>query len=100
MKNFILLTIYFIISHADAQSLDWVWGRSAPTSNSQDANVLCIATDNSSNTYIAGGFSRGNITFGSYTLSCQLALTEAFIVKYASNGQVIWAKSSQGITSN
>lgn len=55
--------------------------------------IFSIASDNNSNTYVSGMFGQ-TAQFGTYTLTS--IEKEIFVVKYNTNGNVIWAKSFGG----
>ena len=55
-----------------------------------------IATDVFGNVFITGYFSTPTVTFGSFTLINNHSLYDIFIVKYDSNGNVIWANGIDG----
>src|SRR5258706_10327848 len=63
---FILLML-FLIAAAQAQTPNWQWARSGGGSSLDYA--YCTHADASGNVYVAGAFSSGTITFGSFTLS-------------------------------
>ena len=71
-----------------------IWAKSA---SSGIGNSIC--TDAAGNVLVAGAF--GNtITFGSVTLTNSTSSSsDLFIVKYDTNGNVLWAKSAQGAIS-
>ena len=72
-----------------------LWANSAGGSGNDCANS--VATDASGNVYITGYFDSPSITFGSYTLTnFALSYSDVFLVKYDSNGKVLWAKSAGG----
>lgn len=56
----------------------------------------CISTNASGNVYVTGSFYSDSITFGSITLT-NLGECDIFIVKFDSNGNALWAKSTGGI---
>jgi hypothetical protein len=61
------------------------------------ANATGIATDGSGNVYLTGVFTNSTITFGSFTLTNNASgLGDIFIVKYNTNGNVIWVTSAGG----
>jgi PKD repeat protein len=57
--------------------------------------VFGLTTDLNGNVIISGRFSSSSITFGSTTL-VNSGGTDAFIVKYSSSGNVLWAKRVGG----
>ncbi len=76
------------------QAPDWKWAKSA--GGSQDDWAKSITTDAAGNKYVIGDFSSSTITFGETTLA-NAGNSDMFIVKYASNGNVLWAKGAGGI---
>jgi hypothetical protein len=70
-----------------------LWAKSAGGMDSDKANS--VATDANGNAYIAGTFQDNSITFGTFTLS-NTGNMDAFIVKYDTNGNVLWAKNPSG----
>ena len=74
------------------------WAKSAGgTSNGSLGNS--VATDATGNIYVTGYFGSPTVTFGTTTLT-NAGIGNIFIVKYDSNGNVIWAKSAGGIASD
>lgn len=63
---------------------------------------LGVCTDSNGNIFATGYFISGIIIFGSDTLtnSPPQGLSEIFIVKYDPNGNVLWAKSIPGFSSD
>lgn len=63
-------------------------------------NCICasLTNDLSGNLYMAGSFRNPTVTFGSFTLngSSTTQYGEMYIVKFAPDGSVLWAKSSDG----
>ncbi|MEK7263262.1 MAG: SBBP repeat-containing protein [Bacteroidota bacterium] len=55
-----------------------------------------IATDGNGNCYVTGYFWSPTITFGSVTLINANSFSDMFVVKYDSNGNVVWAKRAGG----
>ena len=75
------------------------WAKKAGGIDYEESNS--IAVDTSGNTYVAGKYSGSSITFGSTTLSNTMAgSSDVFLAKYNVNGNVIWAKSAGGQTSD
>ena len=61
------------------------------------SEVLDISTDHLGNVYMTGNFSSPSITFGSITL-IRKGTNDAFVVKYNSSGNVMWAKNAGGVS--
>ncbi len=91
-KYFIFLFCYFLLLQAKAQAPDWVWAKVAQSSVGGVSENTGIAVDNTANVYITGWYG-GTVTFGAFSLSSN---TGAYLVKYDSNGNVLWAKGSSG----
>jgi hypothetical protein len=91
-----LMSLIFGLStilNSFAQSPDWLWSRSAGGTSGEIS--YSVATDSSGNVFVTGRFSSSTLSFGSYTLT-NAGGTDIFLVKYDSNGNVLWAKSAGG----
>jgi len=95
MKKRILLivAISFFGIASFAQSPSWLWAKSAGGINNDFA--AWVVADASGNIYICGGFVSPTITFGTTTLTSEGG-SNIFLVKYNSDGNVLWAKSTGG----
>ncbi|HOS49029.1 MAG TPA: SBBP repeat-containing protein, partial [Bacteroidia bacterium] len=97
MKNVFKIGLYvvfnFIVMFSRAQSPDWMWVHSDGSPGVDFG--MDIASDQSGNIYSVGSFGAPSINFGSFTLTNQ-GYGDNFLVKYDSNGSVLWAKSSGG----
>jgi len=84
----------FIVKYNISRKVAWV--------KSVDcASGTNIAVDAAGNCYITGQFSCSVITFGSVSLTNSAGLSaDMFIVKYDTNGNVVWAKSAGGVGIN
>ncbi len=82
----------FVMKLSPAGTALWV-KRGGSAANSDRANS--IAVDNSGNVFITGVFS-GMATFGALSLTSLNNTLDAFIVKYDSNGNELWAKKGSG----
>ncbi|MBK5285213.1 MAG: SBBP repeat-containing protein [Bacteroidia bacterium] len=71
-----------------------LWAKSAGGNNWDKG--LGISADASGNTFVTGFFVSTSITFGTTTLSNPFLYTKIFIVKYNSNGIVLWVKAAGG----
>jgi len=75
-----------------------LWAKSA--GGSGDDLAYSVATDALGNVYMAGSFNSVTITFGSTTLTnAGSPYNDIFIVKYDTSGNVLWAKSAGGSSS-
>lgn len=76
-----------------------LWAKGVGTQRYEQANS--IAVDGLGNAYVTGYFDGPNVTFGTITLtntSWGYAPKNMFIVKYDTNGNVIWAKTNGDTT--
>jgi hypothetical protein len=72
---------------------NFLWVRSAGSAGRDEAkSVIC---DPAGNIYITGMHS-GTVTFGSTNLTAPNGYVNMFLVKYAPDGSVIWAKTAGG----
>lgn len=69
-----------------------IWAKDASGNGTFNYDSFTITVDESGNIYVAGHFYGSTVTFGTITLSNQ----GLFIVKYDSNGNVLWAKDALG----
>lgn len=83
---------YFIAKYDSAGN--FVWALSPD--GTADSHAESITVDKDGNILVAGLFYSGNMTFGTYTLLNTSANWDAFVVKYDSNGNPIWASSLGG----
>ncbi len=86
-----LLMYVSIISKS--QIPDWEWAKSVGGLSDDVSRSIATAPDG--NVYITGSFLGSNITFGSIMLNSN-GFRNFFLVKYDSDGNVIWAKSAGG----
>jgi hypothetical protein len=78
-----------------------IWAKSADGVNGGGNKSNTVTVDSLSNVYVAGYFDSPNIIFGSTTLTVNtVGGDNIFLVKYDKNGNVLWAKSSKGGTTN
>jgi hypothetical protein len=80
---------------ANAQSPDWVWANTSSGGAGESASAT--ATDANGDVFVTGAFDGTSITFGSTTLNNE-GYTDIFLVKYNSAGQVLWARSGNGLS--
>ena len=71
----------------------WAWNAKDANRNSV-SNALSVTTDNIGNSYITGSFI-DTVIFGAFKLTSKN--TDVFLVKFAPNGNVLWAKTSKEI---
>lgn len=71
-----------------------IWAKGAVSSGNDYG--YGVAVDIDGNILVSGYFSSPTITFGSYTLT-NAGLTDIFVVKYDTAGNVVWAKGIGGV---
>lgn len=62
-------------------------------------NGWSVSTDSIGNSFFSGFYTSPSITFGTYTLTNSGGSGSAFLVKYDANGNILWAQTSNGLTS-
>lgn len=83
----------FLIKYDNAGNLIW----SKSIANVNDISPLGMNVDNSGNLYLNGYFNSPNIAFGANTLTNPgTGLYSYFLVKYDSNGNLLWAIKPNG----
>lgn len=73
----------------------WYWANVAKNAEGSpyENGDHCIVTDKAGNSYFAGDYENGSITFGKFTLPANRGGGNLFLVKYNASGNVIWAKA-------
>jgi len=73
-----------------------IWAKSAGGADYDVASAICI--DKSSNIYVAGTYSSPSIMWGNIVLNnvSRSGLSDFFVCKYDTSGQLLWAKSGGG----
>ena len=66
-----------------------VWAQSFGSTS--DDKATAVTTDNAGNIYLTGYFYSPTITIGTYTFTNAGNVGDIFIVKYDSNGNILWA---------
>jgi len=89
-RTVICLVSFFIFHFSFAQQGTWFWG----VQGIGDAAVESVASDAQGNCCLAGLFTNDTIHFGLNTLSNSQWGLDAFLVKYAPNGSLLWAKQT------
>jgi hypothetical protein len=88
-RVFLLLLLPYLYS-----AQNWQWARQAINSpGASEGYGACV--DPSGNAIITGYFEGPTAVFGNYTLSTA-NVNDFYVVKYDPNGNVLWAKSSNG----
>ena len=82
----------FLVKYDSAGSV--VWAKSA--GGNRDDESRSVTTDATGNIYITGYFSSPTITLGTTTIT-NVGGNDIFIMKFDSDGNVLWAKSAGGI---
>ncbi len=71
-----------------------LWAKSA--GGSMDDKPFSVTTDDIGNVYLTGYFYSPNIVFGNDTLKNAGNVGDIFIVKYDTNGNILWSKREGG----
>jgi len=71
-----------------------IWAKGGKESNSMANNSSALTIDNSDNIYITGQFF-DTLSFGAFILTTGNTYGDAFIAKYDSGGNVLWAKAAK-----
>ncbi|MBL4753048.1 MAG: SBBP repeat-containing protein [Flavobacteriales bacterium] len=84
----------FIVKYDSGGNVLWVKSEGGSAADGGSS----VSADTSGNIYMTGGFSSPTITFGSTTLTnTDTSFTsDVFLVKYNTDGNVLWAKSAGG----
>ncbi len=93
MKKSLFILHLILITYL-SQAQIWSWAKSGDGAGAAGEGIS-INTDLSGNVFATGAFQSPTITFGTYTLT-NTGSTDVFLVKYDSNGNVLWAKSAVG----
>jgi len=89
----------FIAKYDASGNVIWARSASSTVSGSPADKSLGLATDAIGNVYMTGYFEGATITFGNTTLNNTYTdFGEVFLVKYDTNGDVLWAKSAGSLT--
>lgn len=93
MKHFFAF-LFLLCSFSLLNAQEWQWAQSSGDYNAKTFSKFC-KTDNEGNVYVAGEFSSESLIFDSKTIQNK-GRNEIYIVKYNSEGTVLWAKSFGG----
>lgn len=96
LSNLCFCTLFFLATKVSlAQTPEWAWASSAGEAGTDIGRTMI--TDASGNVYVSGSYSGDDITFGNITLTSGVGASSClFLVKYDSDGNVLWAKTSEG----
>jgi hypothetical protein len=89
-KSGLLCSAFLYFQVLFGQSPQFAWAQAFGNTGVSDASVLTV--DNSENSYMAGTYGTGGITFGSISLSSSGSSSNGFIVKFDPQGNALWAK--------
>lgn len=95
IRNILCAAVFlsvFCSSVTLSQTLSWQWAHGAGHTGEDMAES--IVADDSGYVYATGSFASATITFGAFTLTnAGVGTADIILVKYNSNGTVVWAKS-------
>src|ERR1043165_2012594 len=92
MKNIFVFVLLILTTNSFSQN--WVWAKdvlSGQAAGLSDGTASCV--DPSGNIYIAGVYA-DTLVVGTYTFFT--AGVASYLIKYDTNGNVLWARSSVG----
>jgi hypothetical protein len=84
---------FFIVKYDGAGNVSWAMS----AGGNGDDNGFNLTTDATGNVYAIGDFWSPSITFGSTTLYA-VGTSKAFVVKFDTNGNALWAAGSEGVS--
>src|ERR1700722_4557795 len=84
--------MFLFCSYTNAQV--WQWGKNTTGIGYNEG--YAVSSDLAGNGYITGAFTSPSVSFGSTTLTTLSGNVGMFLVKYNTNGKVIWAKTPGG----
>ena len=89
----------FVVKYDGSGNVLWALSAGGPSSGGLQGSdrSAAIAVDEAGNTYVTGLFAQGGgtATFGPFTLT-SAGEYDIFVVKYDTNGNVLWAQSAGG----
>lgn len=98
-KLIFIIVFLFFCRICSAQTPSWIWLKSAGGISNDYSNAIC--SDANGNVYATGTFQGSTISFGSNTLyNGGTGALDIFVVKYDASGNIIWAKSGNGISND
>lgn len=96
MKKLItLIILIFQYNLTVSQNLLINWGKGAGGLASDEPRDIVV--DNYNNVIVIGDYTSSIITFGNVTLN-NTGMSDVFVVKYNTNGDVLWAKNIGGVS--
>jgi hypothetical protein len=97
LKSILVILYFSLFAFNLSFAQSWIWGAEGVG----DGGVQSVASDGHGNCYATGLLENDTIYFGSYTIKNSTITNspyssdeDAFLVKYASNGNVLWAKQT------
>ncbi|TAL60967.1 MAG: hypothetical protein EPN85_06085, partial [Bacteroidetes bacterium] len=92
-KLFLALVCVPAFTNCFAQAPTWYWAKSGGLTGEEFG--YSVAMDKSGNVYAAGSYTSATLTFGAITLT-NAGMGDAFLVKFNSTGNILWAKNIGG----
>ena len=92
-SNLFLILLFLLFIRTNAQTPNWAWAKNGGGADYDWGQ--CIAIDANGNTVVAGGFYSASINLGGIILTNPNTGKYCYYVaKYASSGNVIWARNA------
>lgn len=95
MKGHISFLLLLLILTSNAQVPTWEWKKTQTSFGKSSDIIYGMKTDAAGNSYVVGKFYSDTINFGSFQLlnsDTTETTSDFFIIKYDTNGDVVWAK--------
>ncbi|HTB32016.1 MAG TPA: T9SS type A sorting domain-containing protein [Bacteroidia bacterium] len=90
MRGKILSILFFVFSFSLCEGQSWMWGEQGKIKWTQDLGEgFGTATDSVHDIYFVGYF-RDTVSFGAYSIATNQYYGDVYLVKYDSNGNVLW----------
>lgn len=101
IKKVLLLLLIFFTENIYSQQTEWKWVKSI-TGQGITCSINCISCDVAGNIIIVGEFFSSTINFGNITLTNTFGWgnSSCYIAKYDPSGNVLWAKTANGVHIN
>jgi len=92
MKKYLVIVTLLIVNAGVSQVPDWLWAKNFRTYFSNKTGITKV--DNNGNSYLIGDFETATVTIGNITLTnnSDSGLTDAYLIKFDNNGNIIWSK--------
>jgi hypothetical protein len=94
MKKLLFTLLVLSSSFFTLSAQSWLWARQGKNHTTKNQGAA-ITMDKFHNAYLTGYFQNDTLILGTDTLLIKGPSTQAFLVKYDENGNLLWAQSSE-----